>query len=160
FVPAATTSTWTPTQARGVQLVLSAPQGGVFLDGALSSDWPMYHHDVEHTGLSSGPSTISSTTAGRLRLKATIPLDGPVISVPVGGAVKVYVGTGNSTTATNRSGGTLYKVDLATGTIEKTFPFATSTTPTPGGSRQGYAGIGASPAVVDGKVYFSGLDGK
>jgi outer membrane protein assembly factor BamB len=120
----------------------------------------MYHHDVEHTGLASGPSNISSTTAGRLRLRVTVPLDGPVISVPVVAGGKVYVGSGNSTTAANHSGGTLYRIDLATGAVEKTFTFNTPTTPRPGGSRQGYAGVGASPAVVDNRVYFSGLDGK
>src|SRR5262249_45919081 len=114
----------------------------------------------EHTGLASGPSNIASTTAGRLRLRVTVPLDGPVISVPVVAGGKVYVGTGNSTTAANHSGGTLYRIDLATGAVEKTFTFNTPTTPRPGGSRQGYAGIGASPAVVDTRVYLSGLDGK
>ena len=55
------------------------------------------------------------------------------------------------------SGGTLYKIKLNNGAIEKTFTFNTS----PGeGSRQGYAGIGSSPAVTGGRVYFSGLDGK
>jgi outer membrane protein assembly factor BamB len=160
FVPPGAATTWIPTPARAVNLALTAPRSGVLTNSVLSSDWPMYHHDIEHTGVASGPSTISSTTAGRLRLRATIALDGPVISVPVVAGGKVYVGTGNSTTATNRSGGTLYKVDLASGTIEKTFTFSTPTAPTPGGSRQGYAGVGASPAVVDDKLYFSGLDGK
>ena len=158
FVPPATQSSWTPDPARAISLVVSAPRGAVSTSGALSSDWPMYHHDVEHTGAASGTSTISSTTASGLHLKATIPLAGPVIPVPVAAGGKVYVGIGNSTLATNRSGGTLYKIDLATAAIEKTFTFSTG--PTPGGSRQGYAGIGSSPAVVDGKVYFSGLDGK
>jgi outer membrane protein assembly factor BamB len=132
---------------------------------AVSNDWPMYHHDPQHTGVASGTSDISSSTVGRLRLRASIPLDGPVISVPslVGG--KAFVGSGNSTTAADRSGGTLYRIDLASGAIEKKFTFANPVNQSPGGpivggSRQGYAGIGSSPAVVDGNVYFSGLDGK
>jgi outer membrane protein assembly factor BamB len=132
---------------------------------SVSADWPMYHHDPEHTGIASGPSDISSTTVGRLSLRAAVPLDGPVISIPTVAGGKVFVGSGNSSTAAGRSGGTLYRIDLATGAIEKTFTFDNPVTQTPtgpvvGGSRQGYAGIGSSPAVVDGKIYFSGLDGK
>ena len=155
FAPPAPTPRWEPTPDRGRHLVLATPRAA-----PASTDWWMYQHDLEHTGFASGLSDISSTTAGRLRLRATIPLDGPVISVPVVAEGKVYVGTGNSTTAANRSGGTLYKIDLATAVIERTFTFDTPVSPRPGGSRQGYAGVGASPAVFDKRVYLSGLNGK
>jgi outer membrane protein assembly factor BamB len=122
-----------------------------------SRDWWMYHHDENLTGRASGCSGINRTTAGGLTLRSTLALDGPVISIPAIVDAKIYVGTGNSSTARSASGGTLYKIDLATGAIDRTFTFDTL----PGtGSRQGYAGIGGSPAVVGGKVYFSGLDGR
>jgi outer membrane protein assembly factor BamB len=50
--------------------------------------------------------------------------------------------------------GTLYRIDLATGAKEDQFSFSGV------GSRQGYAGVGGSPAVVGGRVYFSALTGK
>ncbi len=123
----------------------------------LSPNWWMYHHDERHTGHASGCSFITSTNAGSLALRHSIAVDGPVISIPSVVNGKVYVGTGNSSAAAGGSGGTLYKIDLATGTIEHTFTFSTTLG---AGSGQGYAGIGCSPAVEHGRVYFSGLDGR
>jgi outer membrane protein assembly factor BamB len=131
-----------------------------------TNDWPVYHHDVEHTGAASGPSDLNSTSVARLKPRSKLSLDGPVISIPSVVQGKVYVGTGNSRTAQNSSGGTLYKIDLATATVEKSFTFNTPRMEgppgqqNPGGSNQGYAGIGGSPAVVADRVYFSGLNGK
>ena len=84
-------------------------------------------------------------------------LDCPIISIPSIVNGRVYVGTGNSSTAAGGSGGTLYRINIATGVTEATFTFNTAAGE---GSRQGFAGIGSSPAVTGGKVYFSGLDGK
>jgi outer membrane protein assembly factor BamB len=122
-----------------------------------SPDWWMYHHDERHSGLASGCSRIRSTTVGGLRLSRSLTLDGPIISVPSIVQGKIYVGTGNSNRAISSRGGTLYKIDLVTGAIEAEFTF---NTPSGGGSRQGYSGVGSSPAVVSGRVYFSGLDGR
>lgn len=121
-----------------------------------SRNWWTYHHDVRLSGVATC-SSINSTTVGGLAKKFDPLLDGPIISIPSVVNGKVYVGTGNSSTAVGSSGGTLYRIDLATGTIEKTFTFNTASGE---GSRQGYAGIGSSPAVTGGRVYFSGLDGK
>jgi outer membrane protein assembly factor BamB len=122
-----------------------------------SRNWWTYHHDSQLTGVASGCSGIRRTTVCGLALQSSITLDGPVISIPCVVNGKVYVGTGNSSTAAGGSGGTLYKIDLSTGAIDDTFTF---NTPMGQGSRQGYAGIGCSPAVTGGRVYFSGLDGK
>jgi outer membrane protein assembly factor BamB len=122
-----------------------------------SRDWPMYHHDVRHSGHASGCSNITSTTVGSMYLRATVPVDGEVITIPSIAHGHIYVGTGNSTNATGASGGTLYKIDLSSGTVDASFTFST---PPGGGSEQGYAGVGSSPAIYYGKVYFSGLDGK
>jgi outer membrane protein assembly factor BamB len=125
---------------------------------ALSSpDWWMYHHDAEHTGQASGSSNISSTNVSTLHQhspRSPIALAGPIISIPSIVQGKIYVGTGNSTNAQGGSGGTLYKIDLVSCIVENTFTFDTGA-----GSGQGYAGIGSSPAIVAGKVYFSGLNG-
>jgi outer membrane protein assembly factor BamB len=122
-----------------------------------SRNWWTYHHDAQLTGVASGCSGIRRTTVSGLTLQSSIALDGPVISIPSVVHGKIYVGTGNSSTAASGSGGTLYKIDLSSGTIDATFTF---NTPVGQGSRQGYAGIGSSPAVTGGRVYFSGLDGK
>ena len=90
-------------------------------------------------------------------LYKNIKLDGPVIGTPSVVRGKIYVGTGNSKKADGALGGTLYKIDLNTGFVENEFSF---NTPLGQGSRQSYAGIGSSPAIFSGSVYFSGMDGK
>ncbi len=120
---------------------------------ALSSpDWWMYHHDAEHTGQASGSSNISSTNVGTMHLRSTVNLDSPVITIPSIVQGKIYVGTCNI----YRSGSpttSLYKIDLVSGTVENTFQ-APQRPPA-------YAqGIGGSPAIVDGKVYFSVISGR
>lgn len=119
-------------------------------------NWWMYHHDTQHSGNVAG-SHISRQNVGRLRLRARISLSGPVVSVPAVVDNKIYVGVGNSTLAAFGSGGTLYRIDLLTGQIERQFTF---NTPVTGGSRQGLAGIACAPAVTGGRVYFSGQDGR
>jgi hypothetical protein len=47
-------------------------------------------------------------------------------------------------------GGTLYRIDLATGHIEQTFSFVT---PPNQGPKQGESGVGRTPAVIGGKIY-------
>jgi outer membrane protein assembly factor BamB len=121
-----------------------------------SRNWWTYHHDERLSGVARC-SNINSANVGGLRKRKDPLLDGPIISIPAIVNDRIYVGTGNSSTAASGSGGTLYKIKLSNGKIEKTFTFNT----TPGeGSRQGFAGIGCSPAVTGGRVYFSGLDGK
>ena len=119
-------------------------------------NWWTYHHDERLTGVASC-SNIRSTTISRFHLNYSLRLDGPITSIPSIVWNKIYVGTANSSMAIDGRGGTLYKIDLGTGMIDATFTF---NTPSGGGSRQGFAGIGGSPAVYGNKVYFSGLDGK
>jgi outer membrane protein assembly factor BamB len=122
-----------------------------------SPDWRGYHHDEGLTGVTTGCSRITSNTVGNLMLYRRIELDGPVIGTPSVVRGKIYVGIGNSKRADGGMGGTLYKIDLTNGTIDNEFTF---NTPFGQGSRQSYAGIGSSPTIVGGKVYFSGMDGQ
>jgi outer membrane protein assembly factor BamB len=116
----------------------------------VSPDWPMYHHDVFHTGHALG-SNINSRTVGRLRPLHDISLDGgQVISIPSIVQGKVYVGTSNKP----GGGGTLYKFDLATGA-----PEGQMNIPAVGSITFWGSGTGGSPAIVDGNVYFTSLDG-
>jgi len=122
-----------------------------------SRDWWMYHHDEAHTGAASGCSDITSTTAGSLVRRAALGLVGTIESMPcvVGG--KIYVGTATSTLAAGAYGGTIYRINLATQTVDTSFTYSAA----PGaGSRQGRPGVGSSLAVTGGRVFASGLDGK
>jgi outer membrane protein assembly factor BamB len=115
---------------------------------SVSKDWWMYHHDERHTGHASGISGIRSTTVGSLLLRHAVAVDGPVITIPTVVHGKVYVGSSDAP----GGGGTLYKIDLASGVVEQKF-----TVPSrfPAYSQ----GIGGSPAVVDGRVYFTTIPG-
>jgi outer membrane protein assembly factor BamB len=118
-------------------------------------DWPMYHHDAQHTG-DVFCSDITRATVSGLALKHTVPLDGHMISVPAIVDAKIYVGS-SKPDSVGPGGGTLYRIDLATGAIEKQYSFVTAAGK---GSNQGETGIGCTPAVVGGKAYFSCLDGQ
>lgn len=114
-----------------------------------SQDWWMYQHDVRHSGHASGWSGITSTSVSSLVLQSTVNVDSPVITKPSIVAGKVYIGSGRQ----GGAGGTLYKIDLATGTKEG--EFHTDTRP----AHYGIAGVGGSPAVVGDRVYFTSVNG-
>jgi outer membrane protein assembly factor BamB len=115
----------------------------------LSKDWPMYQHDVRHTGRASGFSSLTSSTVGQLQQRFKCDLDGPVNTKPSIADGKVYVGT----TKYGSNGGTLYKIDMCSGVIEGRFP-------TTGSAFYSISGIGGSPAVYKGKVYFATVFGQ
>ena len=115
-----------------------------------SQNWPMYHHDHEHSGHASGCSGLTSTTVQNLVLKKSVavPEGGTFVSIPTIADGKVYIGTSQVSGAT---GGYLYKIDIATGNIDHKFGVP---------NRFAYfPGIGGSPAVVHGRIYFTGLPG-
>jgi outer membrane protein assembly factor BamB len=114
-----------------------------------SRNWWMYHANERHTGQASGCSDIDSTNVGSLTLQSDVPVDGTVVTIPTIVDGKIYVGTAGYGT----NAGTLYKIDLATGTVQGKFPTA-------GSAYYPYDGIGGSPAVVGGRVYFTGVHGK
>jgi len=120
-------------------------------------DWRGYHHDEGLTGVTTGCSKIISTNVDTLMLMKNIELDGPVIGTPSIVRGKIFVGIANSKKADGGLGGTLYKINLLSGNIENEFTF---NTPFGQGSRQSYAGIGSSPTIIGGRVYFSGMDGQ
>jgi outer membrane protein assembly factor BamB len=114
-----------------------------------SKNWWMYHHDERHTGQASGTSGIRSTTVGSLSLRHSVAVDGPVITIPSVVRGKVYVG---SSDGGGTAGGTLYKIDLASGLIDASFPVPKRY---PAYSQ----GIGGSPAITHDRVYFTALPG-
>jgi outer membrane protein assembly factor BamB len=116
-----------------------------------SRNWWMYQHDVRHSGHASGLSNIRSTNVGTLIQQSAVPVDGPVITKPSIVHGKIYIGTGKTA---GSGGGTLYKINLATGNIEGEFPTSGMA------FYSWYQGIGGSPAIVNGKVYFTAVHGK
>jgi outer membrane protein assembly factor BamB len=120
-----------------------------------AKDWPLYHHDPQHTGLVACSDLTSATVGGLTLAYPAISLEGHAISVPAIVQGKVYVGSSLLDTG-GPGGGTLYRIDLASGGIEQQFSFVTA----PGqGSGQGETGIACTPAVVGGRAFFSALDG-
>jgi len=114
-----------------------------------SRNWWMYHHDQHHTGLASGVSNIRSTTVGSLSLRHSVSVSGTVVTIPSVVHGKVYVG---SCQLNSPGSAYMYKIDLASGTIDAAFPVLQRS--------PAYAqGIGGSPTVVDGQVYFTVLPG-
>ncbi len=124
--------------------------------GAAPSDWWMYHGDPQHTGHATG-SAITTANVGTLAVLHELDLDGPVLSVPaiVGGFV--YVGVANSHAVPASNGGSFYKIALDSGEIVARFEWRT-----PLGQRDshGFCGMGCTPAVTGGRVFFSAFDGK
>jgi len=131
---------------------LAGSQAPAILGWLFPRDWWMHHRDAEHTGAAQC-SAIRRTNAGTLRQRRKICLEGPIVSMPCIVAGKIYVGTSSRPLGI---GGTLYKIDLATGVCEASFSFSD----VQGDWRAPHAGVGSSPAVTGGKVYFSALTGK
>ncbi|HEV7402237.1 MAG TPA: PQQ-binding-like beta-propeller repeat protein [Chthoniobacteraceae bacterium] len=122
------------------------------------ADWWMYHGDPAHTGYVGGGSRITSQNVGAsLKLLHAIQLRGPVMSVPalVGGYA--YVGTANSKDAPGANGGSFFKINLETGVIEQTYSWAIDLLER---DSHGFTGMACTPAVADGRVIFSALDGQ
>lgn len=118
--------------------------------------WWMYHGDAAHTGERTG-GKIDHTTVSKLQTLHTLDLDGQVLSVPAVTDGYVYVGIANSQAAAAMNGGSFYKISLETGDIAETFTWAIDAAQ---GDTHGFLGMGCTPAVVDGRVYFSAFDGK
>ena len=114
-----------------------------------SQDWWMYQHDAQHSGHASGASDIRSTNVATLVEQPPITVTGTIVTKPSIVDGKIYIGSSRSG---GGPGGILYKFDLATGTKEGEFP-------TSGTAFYPYQGIGGSPTIVNGKVYFTGVHG-
>src|SRR5256885_6569746 len=106
----------------------------------------MYHGDERHSGNAAGQSAITSASVHRLVSLHKLVLNDPIISVPAIVQGKIYVGTKSP-----KSGGTPYKIDVASGGVNGTFfvPFSCG-----GGCG---SGVGATPAAVEGKGFFFSL---
>lgn len=117
--------------------------------------WWMYQGGPAHGGYVTD-TPITSANAATLQTAFTLQVGGPILSVPAVTDGYVYVGVANATAAPGNNGGGLLKVNLATGATEASFiwPVALSQRDT-----HGFTGMGCTPAVIGGYVYFSAFDG-
>jgi outer membrane protein assembly factor BamB len=121
-----------------------------------TSNWWMYHADPAHSGTVTG-SSITSANAAQIQTFKDIQLDGPILSTPAIVDGFVYVGIANSHGAVGSNGGALYKIELATGNIAAEFRWDIAPEER---DTHGFCGMGCTPAVADGKVYFVAFNGK
>jgi len=122
-----------------------------------TKDWWMFHGDWQHTG-NAGESKINSVSVKKGMITvADLQLGGPVLSTPAIVDGYVYVGTANSLNAANANGGSFYKIDIASGKIVKQYNWNIDVNQ---GDAHGFYGMGCTPAVINGSVFFSGFDGK
>lgn len=132
---------------------MATPAGGT----GPKSNWWMYHGDPGHTGFVASGSTISTANVKQLQLLHQLQLGGPVVSVPAVVDGFVYVGLANSHEAESSNGGALFKIDVASGAIVAKFLWNLGSDLPDG---HGFTGMGCTPCVVNGKVYFSAFNGK
>lgn len=122
----------------------------------MPSNWWMFHGDPAHTGEVQG-STISSSNVTDLKLVTSLNVCGSILSTPAVVDGFVYCGLANSLDAVAQNGGQFIKVDVTNGTVVATYNWSINPADR---DTHGFCGMGCTPAVVDGKVYFSAFDGK
>lgn len=98
--------------------------------------WPMFHHDLNHTGHSTSTAPDTNNVAWSFLIADNIVTNSPVVADG-----KVYVGTNESF-----NGGNIYCLDASTGDF--IWSYATGDV------------VWSSAAVADGKVYVGSDDGK
>jgi len=119
----------------------------------------MYHGDPAHSGFVGSGSriTAASLAAGRFAVLHTLNLGGPILSVPAVAGGFVYVGLANSRAVAGELGGSLLKIDLASGATTAKFNWQIKPEER---DTHGFCGMGSTPTVVDGRVYFVGFNAK
>ena len=136
----------------------------------IPKDWWMYQGNEVHVGGAQG-SGIWAATVGQLALVNGAPFSlagqrqGQIVSTPAIVDGKVYIGTtsydfgANSGSLDSNSGGDLFVVDAATGTMQSVgFNYQK---PSTGDIGVEYGpGIGSTPAVTGGRIYLTLLEGK
>jgi outer membrane protein assembly factor BamB len=116
----------------------------------------MFHGDPAHTGEAQGGAIDAGNVAG-LRLLHSLAVPGSILSTPAVVDGFVIVGLANTLEVATQNGGQMLKVDAASGEVVATFTWEI---PPDEGDSHGFFGMGSTPAVADGRVYFSAFNGK
>ncbi len=155
--PQATTAA--PTLAATAPATSSPPS-----TGEVPSGWWMYHGGPDHQGYVSD----SELNSGNVNPTAfstlfTLQLGGPILSVPAVVDGFIYVGIANYHLAEGGNGGALHKIDIQTGETVKTFTWNLNNTANNipfVEDAHGFTGMGCTPLVINGRVYFGAFNGK
>ena len=124
------------------------------------SDWYTFHGDTERSGYVSS-SGITTANVSQLKTLHTLELGGPILSTPA-----IVEGDSSMSARPNGArvdgelspnGGSLHKIDLETGVIVASYSWLTDRAE---GDTHGFTGMGCTPTVVDGRVYFSAFNGR
>lgn len=125
----------------------------------ITSQWSTFHGDPAHTGYVIG-SRLTTQTIAHLKPLYTREIGGAILSVPAIANGSIYVGTANGTMvacSALANGGSFHRIDLPTGEIQASYFWQTARHE---GDTHGFTGMGCTPAIVDGLVYFTAFDGK
>jgi outer membrane protein assembly factor BamB len=123
----------------------------------MPQNWWMYHGDPAHSGEVT-ESNISSTTIANLQNIASIDVPGSILSTPAIVDGFIYVGLANSHApgVESSNGGTVLKIDITNGKTVASFSWTIDVNER---DSHGFTGMGCTPAVVDGMVYFIAFNG-
>lgn len=126
------------------------------------SGWWMFHGDWDHTGCAlESPIDSALVKGGGFGLLHSLRIGGPVLSTPAVCNGYVYVGLANTLMKTkaipNGIGGTFLKIDLATGQTAAMYQWPIELDER---DSHGFCGMGCTPTVVGGFVYFVAFNGK
>jgi outer membrane protein assembly factor BamB len=138
-----------------VELALPPPTAAA---ASTPTGWWMYHGDPAHTGYVSD-SDLNSTNVGSstFALLHSLQLGGPVLSVPAVTDGFIYVGLANAQQAEGGNGGALHKIEIETGKIVASYNWNLGNDERDAHS---FTGMGSTPAVINGRVYFGAFNGK
>jgi outer membrane protein assembly factor BamB len=131
---------------------------------ATSTGWWMYHGDPAHTGFVGSGSAINAAalSGGKFGILHTLNVGGSILSVPAVTGGFIYVGLANSREVVGELGGTLLKIELASGSIASKYTWCIDNEFER--DAHGFCGMGSTPSVVGdsktGKVYFVGFNAK
>jgi len=122
----------------------------------MPANWWMYHGDASHSGEAT-TSEITAQNVATLTLRHSLKVPGSVLSTPAIVDGFVFVGLANTREVATQNGGQLLKVDVASGDVVARFTWEI---PADERDSHGFCGMGVTPAVADGRVFFSAFNGK
>jgi outer membrane protein assembly factor BamB len=124
-----------------------------------STGWWMYHGDHAHSGyVGSGSAIDAAALSGKkFGILHTLNVGGSILSAPAVTEGFIYVGLANSRAMVGELGGSLLKIELASGSTVARYDWRIAEDER---DTHGFCGMGCTPSVVGGFVYFVGFNAK
>jgi outer membrane protein assembly factor BamB len=128
-------------------------------DTTKPQNWFMYHAGYGHGGNAGDGNPLNSANVkpGQFGLLHSIEVNGSILSVPAIVDGFIYAGLANSHESTGSNGGSLQKYDIATGALINEFKWDIDVKER---DTHGFTGMGCTPTVINGFVYFIGFNAK